>query len=102
MWKWDIGKTYFFIGALYYVAGPAAAPDGVQGDNATSTGILVKWAEVPPADRNGVIQGYRVKFKAVNESKEFPTTVIPGYSNFTLFAAVLFITENDPMPPTRP
>ncbi|XP_058510217.1 protein sidekick-2 isoform X1 [Solea solea] len=42
---------------------PSSGPTNVSAFATTSSSILVRWGEVPEADRNGLILGYKVVFK---------------------------------------
>ncbi|KAM8824025.1 protein sidekick-2 isoform 1-T1 [Synchiropus picturatus] len=42
---------------------PSSGPTNVSAFATTSSRILVRWAEVPEADRNGLILGYKVVYK---------------------------------------
>ena len=47
-------------------AAPSAGPKSVTANATSSTTIVVRWNEVEVADRNGVIEGYKVYFGALN------------------------------------
>uniref|UniRef100_A0A7N9AK39 Sidekick cell adhesion molecule 2a n=1 Tax=Mastacembelus armatus TaxID=205130 RepID=A0A7N9AK39_9TELE len=42
---------------------PSSGPNNVSAFATTSSSILVRWGEVPEADRNGLILGYKVVYK---------------------------------------
>ncbi|KAL0993533.1 hypothetical protein UPYG_G00109280 [Umbra pygmaea] len=42
---------------------PSCGPTNVSAFATTSSSILVRWGQVPPADRNGLILGYKVVYK---------------------------------------
>ena len=46
---------------------PTAPPQAVSGVNKSSTEITVRWQNVVGKDRNGIIMGFRVYYKAVGE-----------------------------------
>lgn len=48
----------FFL--LILAAVPSSGPTNVSAFATTSSSILVRWGEVPEADRNGLILGYKV------------------------------------------
>ena len=50
-----------------YILVPTAAPQSVSGVNKSSTEITVTWQKVVGQERNGIILGFRVYFKAVGE-----------------------------------
>ncbi len=45
-------------------AAPGAGPEGVTAEATSSTTILVRWGEVPPIHRNGVVEGFKVIYGA--------------------------------------
>ena len=57
---------------LLCYSAPNAPPSNVQGQNTSSTSILVQWGDVPSADQNGIILSYTVGY-----------TVLPGGSEQT-------------------
>ena len=40
----------------------------MQGQNRSSTSILVKWNEVPAVEQNGIITGYTITYKSQTEN----------------------------------
>ena len=72
----------------------------MQGHNTSSTSILVKWGEVPPADQNGIILHYIVTYKALPGGKKdnvvvnAPTneTTLRGLNEFTNYSITVFAT----------
>ena len=46
---------------------PTAPPQTVSGVNKSSTEITVRWQNVVGKDRNGIIMGFRIYYKAVGE-----------------------------------
>ena len=46
---------------------PTAPPQAVSGVNKSSTEITVRWQNVVGKDRNGIVTGFRVYYKAVGE-----------------------------------
>ena len=46
-------------------SGPSAPPPNLTLVDTTATSILVTWDNVPPADQNGIIVSYTVKYQAV-------------------------------------
>ena len=47
---------------------PDGAPQNVQGQNSSSTSILVTWDEVPADQQNGIITGYTITYKSQTEN----------------------------------
>lgn len=45
---------------VFLAAVPSSGPANVSAFATTSSSILVRWGEVPPTDRNGLILGYKV------------------------------------------
>ena len=52
----------------FFSSEPDGPPQNVQGQNSSSTSILVKWNEVPSADQNGIITGYTITYKSQTEN----------------------------------
>ena len=77
---------------------PNAAPFNVQGENTSSTTILVQWSNVPTADQNGVILSYTVTYNALPDgspqTKEVsaPTTQVTlrGLNEYTNYSITVF------------
>ena len=46
---------------------PTAPPQAVSGVNKSSIEITVRWQNVVGKDRNGIIMGFRIYYKAVGE-----------------------------------
>ena len=55
-------KMYFFHWLV-----PGAAPTNVYVEPLGSTLARVNWGKVPEKDRNGIIKGYRVRYKRIPE-----------------------------------
>ena len=71
----------------FFFSEPSAAPLNLRPVDTTSTSILVTWNEVPPADQNGIITSYTVKYQAiggvsVNATANY-TTVSTRQANLT-------------------
>jgi len=47
---------------------PDGAPQNVQGQNSSSTSILVAWDEVPADQQNGIITGYTITYHSQTEN----------------------------------
>ena len=43
-------------------AGPASAPQNVTSSAPSPTSIFVSWEEIPPFDRNGIVETYEVVY----------------------------------------
>ena len=50
------------------ISEPDGPPQSVQGQNSSSTSILVTWNEVLPYDRNGIITSYNITYKSQTEN----------------------------------
>ena len=53
---------------LFSLSEPDSAPQNVQGQNSSSTSILVMWNEVPAAQQNGIITGYTITYQSQTEN----------------------------------
>ena len=53
---------YYITHLLTSLSEPDRAPQNVQGQNSSSTSILVIWDEVPAEQQNGVITGYTITY----------------------------------------
>jgi len=77
---------------------PNAPPFNVQGQNRSSTSILVHWSSVPTADQNGVILSYTVTYKALPDGSpqtrvvSAPTTqvTLTGLNEYTNYSITVF------------
>lgn len=63
----DLGSS---VGSNYIVqrtneATPSSGPDSVKTRATSSTTVVVEWAEIPLADSNGIIQGFKVRYSAL-------------------------------------
>ena len=47
---------------------PSAGPENVSAEVMSSTSVNVSWAGVPKFERNGMIQGYKVRNEGLNKS----------------------------------
>lgn len=52
---------------------PSSGPTNVSAFATTSSSILVRWGEVPEADRNGLILGYKVRGQQSIHSLQHPS-----------------------------
>jgi len=50
------------------ISEPDGAPQNVQGQNTSSTSILVTWDEVPAEQQNGIITSYTITYKSQTEN----------------------------------
>jgi len=50
------------------ISEPDGAPQNVQGQNTSSTSILVTWDEVPADQQNGIITSYTITYKSQTEN----------------------------------
>ena len=46
------------------ISEPVGPPQNVQGQNSSSTSVLVMWDEVPADQQNGIITGYIITYKS--------------------------------------
>ena len=60
---------------LIFLAVPSAPPQNLTLNDTTSTSLLVKWNEVPDADKNGIIRSYTVSYRAMDSQVVDTTTV---------------------------
>ena len=58
---------YHITQLLNFISEPDGPPQSVQGQNSSSTSILVTWNEVLPYDRNGIITSYNITYKSQTE-----------------------------------
>ena len=59
---------------------PSAAPTNVRVVYTDSSSIMVEWDLVPPGSENGVIQGYKVKYREDSEVSEMRWQTIYYFS----------------------
>ncbi|VDK49439.1 unnamed protein product [Anisakis simplex] len=57
---------------------PSMPPADVRAEAASSTSILVQWSPLPNEERNGVITGYRIKYKTKLRGTKGNTLVVDG------------------------
>ena len=69
---------------IFCYSEPNAPPSNVQGNNISSTSILVQWGDVPAADQNGIILSYTVTYKALPGGTPKAEVVIAPTSGVTL------------------
>ena len=55
---------------LTFILEPDGAPQNVQGQNSSSTSILVMWDEVPADQQNGIITGYNITYQSQTENDD--------------------------------
>ena len=76
-------------------AEPGAGPDGVSAKATSSTTMLVKWGEVAPQHRNGIVEGFKVyygakgvpfKFKHIegNATRQTTLTELKKYTKYAV------------------
>ena len=58
---------------MLFVSVPSAAPQNFNGRNKSSDGITVTWQNVLGKDRNGIIIGFKIFYRAVGEFAENET-----------------------------
>lgn len=59
---------------------PSVGPVIVVANSTSSTTIVVKWSEIPAEHRNGILEGFKIRFGAKNVP--FQTKTIEGNSTF--------------------
>uniref|UniRef100_F1KRH1 Netrin receptor DCC n=1 Tax=Ascaris suum TaxID=6253 RepID=F1KRH1_ASCSU len=57
---------------------PSMPPADVRAEAVSSTSIQVQWSPPPPEERNGVITGYRIKYKTKLRGTKGNTLVVDG------------------------
>ena len=57
---------------------PTKPPGNVRANETSSTSIQMKWDDVPEADQNGIIRGYRITYKGDNSWSRNESTVNVG------------------------
>uniref|UniRef100_A0A0M3HY64 Neogenin n=1 Tax=Ascaris lumbricoides TaxID=6252 RepID=A0A0M3HY64_ASCLU len=57
---------------------PSMPPTDVRAEAVSSTSIQVQWSPPPPEERNGVITGYRIKYKTKLRGTKGNTLVVDG------------------------
>ncbi|XP_014211856.1 protein sidekick [Copidosoma floridanum] len=62
---------------------PSHGPVNVETNATSSTTIVVKWGEVPIEHQNGLIEGYKVFYLAINNPSPPQHKIIPNNSTFT-------------------
>ena len=50
---------------LVMISVPSAGPENVSAEVMSSTSVNVSWAGVPKFERNGMIQGYKVRIEGL-------------------------------------
>lgn len=63
---------------------PSSGPTNVSAFATTSSSILVRWGEVPEADRNGLILGYKVRSCHQNALYFRIARLFKGYQSVSL------------------
>ena len=71
---------------------PEAAPVGITAFSPSSTSIQVSWELVPPACRNGIIQGYSVNYGITpTNGRAAPTAILTPSTNIVLTSLEIFV-----------
>ncbi|KAM9457056.1 protein sidekick-2 isoform 2-T2 [Clarias gariepinus] len=63
---------------------PSSGPANVSAFATTSSSILVRWGEVPEADRNGLILGYKVAYREKDSDSPFRFWVVEGNTSHSV------------------
>ena len=79
----------------------------MQGQNRSSTSILVKWNEVPAVEQNGIITGYTITYKSQTENdngnvqvngsvRQTVLTYLKEYVNYNITVFASTVKGNGP------
>lgn len=60
---------------------PSSGPTNVSALATTSSSMLVRWSEIPEADRNGLVLGYRVMYKEKDSDSQPRFWLVEGNSS---------------------
>ncbi|KAH0518632.1 Protein sidekick-2 [Microtus ochrogaster] len=60
---------------------PSSGPTNVSALATTSSSMLVRWSEVPEADRNGLVLGYKVRYKEKDSDSQPRFWLVEGNSS---------------------
>ncbi|XP_046721614.1 protein sidekick-2 isoform X4 [Silurus meridionalis] len=63
---------------------PSSGPANVSAFATTSSSILVRWGEVPEADRNGLILGYKVAYKEKDSDSALRFWMVEGNTSHSV------------------
>uniref|UniRef100_A0A183ELR1 Fibronectin type-III domain-containing protein n=1 Tax=Gongylonema pulchrum TaxID=637853 RepID=A0A183ELR1_9BILA len=64
---------------------PSEAPSDVRAEAVSSTSIYVQWTPLPPEESNGILTGYRIKYKTKLRGAKGNTLVVDGNdSSYTI------------------
>ncbi|MCJ8739299.1 hypothetical protein PDJAM_G00045660 [Pangasius djambal] len=63
---------------------PSSGPANVSAFATTSSSILVRWGEVPEADRNGLILGYKVAYREKDSDSSFRFWMVEGNTSHSV------------------
>ena len=84
---------------------PSSAPGEFSVTAVNSTSLLLSWSEIPPPNRNGVIQNYLIILTDMTDSEEAeyhsnssPFTVVGLHPDYTYLARVAAVTSVDAGP----
>ena len=67
--------AYENLTLFIFLSGPSAPPKDLKLIDTTSTSLLLRWSEVPAADKNGIIISYTVRYQAISSALVENTTV---------------------------
>uniref|UniRef100_G1QLK1 Sidekick cell adhesion molecule 2 n=1 Tax=Nomascus leucogenys TaxID=61853 RepID=G1QLK1_NOMLE len=94
-WPWSqmvVGRTRESV--------PSSGPTNVSALATTSSSMLVRWSEVPEADRNGLVLGYKVMYKEKDSDAHAQLT---GLGKYVLYEVqVLAFTRIGDGSPSHP
>ncbi|KAM7334538.1 hypothetical protein ACRRTK_007858 [Alexandromys fortis] len=60
---------------------PSSGPTNVSALATTSSSMLVRWSEIPEADRNGLVLGYKVRYKEKDSDSQPRFWLVEGNSS---------------------
>uniref|UniRef100_A0A8C5LAB4 Sidekick cell adhesion molecule 2 n=1 Tax=Jaculus jaculus TaxID=51337 RepID=A0A8C5LAB4_JACJA len=60
---------------------PSSGPTNVSALATTSSSMLVRWTEIPEADRNGLVLGYKVRYKEKDSDAQARFWLVEGNSS---------------------
>ena len=85
---------YYITQLLTSQSEPDDAPQNVQGQNISSTSILVMWDEVPAEQQNGIITGYRITYHSQTENDNGSVLVGASDRQMELTSLKVYVNYN--------
>ena len=87
------------VAVFVYTTVPSSAPGNFSMAVVNSTSILLYWSELPPPERNGVVQGYTIRLTNVRNGRDTDYSAVSGpyiivnlHPDFTYRAKVAAVT----------